>query len=145
MPENSLELKEIKEKLVEIDEKLQRVLELQLMVNRSPVVSSSISSLSQHLKKTATTIAAMGEATAEQVSTRTGRTRAAESDYLNQLASRGFLRKERKGKEVFFRIFTLYMKCPNCRANVLMTLEKCAICGAALSKEEAGDTGQYTD
>jgi len=76
----------------------------------------------------------MGQATAEEIAAKTGRTRAAESDYLNQLASRGFLEKERKGREMHFQVFTLYTMCPQCGSRVPMTLDHCITCGAHLVK-----------
>ena len=57
-------------------------------------------------------------------------------DYLNQLASRGFLKKERHGREVYFLVFALYTMCPNCGAQVIMTSDRCPMCGAVLSKRE---------
>jgi hypothetical protein len=46
-------------------------------------------------------IVTLGEATAFQVSQKTGRSRAAESDYLNQLVDRGFLKKARGQRNSF--------------------------------------------
>jgi hypothetical protein len=120
-----LELKEIKRRLSEIDRKLDAVLTM-----NSRIRSQTLSSLPTHLKKTATAIADLGEATAEQVAKETGRVRAAESDYLNQLASRGLVKKERRGKEVYFRVFALYRICYQCGARVLISLDQCAMCGA---------------
>ena len=134
MSEESKELKEIKKKLADIDMKLDQLLTLQAkQPHLRGSVPKTLASLPEHLRKTAEIIAIIGEATAEQVAAKTGRTRAAESDYLNQLADRGFLKKERKGREVFFRVFTLYTVCPGCKARVLMTLDSCPICGTSLS------------
>jgi len=143
MPETSEGLEEIKKKLAEIDKKLDQMLGLQSrQLSGGPYVPSTLASLPKHLKKTASTIAAMGEATAEQVSAKTGRTRAAESDYLNQLASRGFLKKQRKKREVYFQVFALRTVCPKCGARVPMTFDHCVMCGASLEKtiNSAGKT-----
>ncbi len=135
MPKDSnTKLEEIEKRLTEIDEKLDLLLEQQKRyLTRSDFVPETLASLPEHLRKTASTIAALGEATAGNVATETGRARAAESDYLNQLADRGFLKKSRKGREVYFRVYALYTVCSKCGARVLMTLERCAICGASLT------------
>lgn len=59
-------------------------------------------SLPDHLRKSAMTLSEFGEATAQQVARKTGRTRAAESDYLNQLVTMRLLKKRRKGRDVYF-------------------------------------------
>ena len=127
-----LELKEIKKRLSEIDRKLDAVLTM-----NSRIRSQTISSLPDHLKKTAVAIANLGEATAERVAKKTGRVRAAESDYLNQLASRGLVKKERKGKEIFFRVYALYRICPQCGARVLISLDQCAMCGQTMESSSS--------
>ena len=137
MPEKSKQLEEIEKKLTAIDKKLDRLLNLQTKPPyRRAFVPKTLASLPEHLRKTALAIATMGQATAEQVAAKTGRTRAAESDYLNQLANRGFLKKERRGREVHFLVFALYTMCPQCGARVPMTLDECPKCGASLSKKQ---------
>lgn len=69
-----------------------------------PLDINTLLSLPDHLRKTAMALCSLGEATAEQVAVHTGRTRAAESDYLNQLVSLGHIRKERRGRDVYFTI-----------------------------------------
>ena len=64
----------------------------------------SLLSLPDHLRKTATVLCSLGEATAEEVAERTGRARAVESSYLNQLVRMGYLKKERRGRRVLFSI-----------------------------------------
>ena len=59
-------------------------------------------SLPDHLRKSAMTVSEFGEATAQQVARKTGRSRAAESDYLNQLVTMNLLKKKRKGRDVYF-------------------------------------------
>jgi hypothetical protein len=44
------------------------------------------------------------EATAEEVASKTERTRNIESVYLNELIRAGYLGRKRKGKKVFFRV-----------------------------------------
>jgi len=135
MPKESGKLEDIKKRLVEIDRKLGQLLSLRTVQPPREFVPDTLASLPEHLRETALTIATMGQATAEQVAAKTRRTRAAESDYLNQLASRGFLKKERKGREVYFLVFALYTMCPQCGARVLMTSSQCSLCGASLLKK----------
>ncbi|UCD95875.1 MAG: hypothetical protein JSV35_05045 [Candidatus Bathyarchaeota archaeon] len=127
-------LLELKLQLSNIEKKLDEVLDLQkkqLLRTRS-FIPTTIASLPEHLKRTATIIAAVGDSTAEQIAEKTGRARAAESDYLNQLADRGLLIKERVGRAVHFKPLNLYTECPNCRAIVLPALKSCAYCGSKL-------------
>ncbi len=129
-------MEEIKELLTQINEKLDRLLRLQSsQTNKmgSKFVPTTLNSLPDHLKTTALAIATLGRATAEQVAGKTGRSRAAESDYLNQLVRQGFLKKERMEGEVFFQVFSLYTFCTQCGARVLMTLDKCPMCNWQMS------------
>jgi hypothetical protein len=58
-----------------------------------------------HLRKSAMTITKLGRASAEDVAKETGRARAVESSYLNQLARMGHLKKDKKsGRKVYFSI-----------------------------------------
>jgi predicted transcriptional regulator len=57
-----------------------------------------------HLKEAATTVMSRGSATAEDVAQDTGKSRAAESDYLNQLVKMGYLTKKREGRIVYFYV-----------------------------------------
>ena len=137
MPERSKELEEIKSKLAEINRKLDQLLNLQTrQPYRRAFVPKTLASLPEHLRKTALAIATVGQATAKQVAAKTGRTRAAESDYLNQLADRGFLKKLRRGRKVYFQVFALYTMCPQCGARVPITLDHCTMCGAPLVTQE---------
>ncbi len=97
-------------------------------------VPGTFSSLPEHLRRTMEVIAIFGEATAQQVSDKTGRSRAAESDYLNQLAGRGFLKKQRRGRETIFQVYNLRTICPACGSPVLITARYCTRCGIPLSK-----------
>ena len=57
-----------------------------------------------HLRKTAMEVCKQGRATASEISKETGRARAVESSYLNQLVVMGYLKKERKGRDVYFYV-----------------------------------------
>jgi hypothetical protein len=65
---------------------------------------STLVSLPDHLRKTAVIVCQLGEASAVEVAARSGRARAAESDYLNQLVRMGLLKKKRKGRESYFTV-----------------------------------------
>ena len=69
-----------------------------------PLDVTTLLSLPDHLRKSALALASLGEATATDVSKETGRVRAVESDYLNQLVSMGLIKKKRKGRDVYFYI-----------------------------------------
>ena len=60
--------------------------------------------LSDHLRRTYMTVASKGECDAIQVSNLTGRCRALESNYLNQLCRMGWLNKRKVSKSTFFRL-----------------------------------------
>jgi hypothetical protein len=59
--------------------------------------------LPDHLRRTYLTVVSKGECEAKVVSNLTGRGRAVESNYLNQLARMGWLNKRRVSKTVYFR------------------------------------------
>ncbi len=60
--------------------------------------------LPKHLQTTILTLLKLGQATAAMVCVSTGKARAVESAYLNQLAVMRIARKERKGHEAFFAV-----------------------------------------
>ena len=60
--------------------------------------------LPDHLRRTYLTVASRGECDATVVSNLTGRCRAVESNYLNQLARMGWLSKRRNSKTINFRL-----------------------------------------
>jgi len=70
------------------------------------VKDSAIFALPDHLRRTYLIVASNGECTAEQVSGRTGKCRALESNYLNQLVCQGWLNKRRVSKTQLFRVST---------------------------------------
>ena len=61
-------------------------------------------SLPDHLRKTAMILSRLGKATADQISKESGRVRALESAYLNQLVAMGYIKKMRKGRDVYFYV-----------------------------------------
>jgi hypothetical protein len=103
---------------------------------RKDFVPGTFASLPEHLRQTMQAIVTFGEATALQVSKKTGRSRAAESDYLNQLVDRGFLKKTRRGREIVFQVFSLHTLCPMCGSRVPLNVKFCSYCGAALYRPQ---------
>jgi DNA-binding transcriptional ArsR family regulator len=61
-------------------------------------------SFPDHLRKSAMTLMKLGKAMAEDVARETGRARAIESAYLNQLARMGYVKKLREGRRVYFSL-----------------------------------------
>jgi predicted transcriptional regulator len=70
----------------------------------SPLDVVTLLSLPDHLRKTAMILCKEDEATAEQIAEKTGRARAVESGYLNQLHTMGYVNKKRKGRDVYFHV-----------------------------------------
>ena len=60
--------------------------------------------LPDNLRKTYVTVASKGECNSIRVSDLTGRCRALESSYLNQLVRMGWLTKRRDSKTIYFRV-----------------------------------------
>jgi len=71
-----------------------------------PLDVTTLLSLPDHLRKSALALSTLREATATELSRETGRVRAVESDYLNQLVSMGLVKKKRKGRDVYFYVET---------------------------------------
>ncbi len=67
------------------------------------ISESKLISLPDHLRRTYMVVASKGECSAIQVSNLSGRSRAIESNYLNQLARMGWLNKRRVSKTTYFR------------------------------------------
>lgn len=70
------------------------------------VSESQLLSLPDHLRKTYVVVASKGECSATQASNLTGRSRAIESSYLNQLTRMGWLTKRRSSKTLNFRLIS---------------------------------------
>ncbi len=60
--------------------------------------------LPKHLQTTIVTLLKLGLATASEVSESTGKARAVESAYLNQLVTMKIAHKGRKGRKAFFTV-----------------------------------------
>jgi hypothetical protein len=67
------------------------------------VPDTELLQLPDHLRRTYLTVASRGECDATVVSNLTGRCRAVESNYLNQLARMGWLNRRRISKAIHFR------------------------------------------
>ena len=104
-------------------------------LSSSHFVPGAISSLPEHLRRSMEAIVVVGKADAESIAAQTGRSRAAESDYLNQLVDRGFLKKERLGKKIVFQVFELHTVCPSCGNRVPINVNYCSRCGSYLKEE----------
>ena len=101
-----------------ISRKLDRLIEIQRsptgqmvrlgasLPENMPLDVTTLLSLPDHLRKSALALATLREATATDLSKETGRVRAVESDYLNQLVSMGLVKKKRKGRDVYFYVET---------------------------------------
>ena len=70
------------------------------------IPESELLSLPDHLRKTYITVMSRGECNATEVSILTGRCRAMESNYLNQLTRMGWLSKDRHSKTTCFRLMS---------------------------------------
>jgi hypothetical protein len=66
------------------------------------IPEAKLISLSDHLRKTYITVASKGQCNANVVSISTGRCRALESNYLNQLCRMGWLNKHKASKSTVF-------------------------------------------
>jgi len=69
-----------------------------------PIDVHEVLNLQGHLQKTALTLMGLEKASADEVSAKTGRGRAVESLYLNQLVQLGYAKKERVGRVVYFSV-----------------------------------------
>ncbi len=67
------------------------------------VTDTELLQLPDHLRRTYLTVASRGECDATVVSNLTGRCRAVESNYLNQLSRMGWLNRRRISKAIHFR------------------------------------------
>src|SRR3972149_1724918 len=70
------------------------------------ISESKLLSLPDNLRKTYMTVASKGECDSKQVSNLTGRSRAIESSYLNQLVRMGWLIKHRNSRTIDFRLIS---------------------------------------
>jgi len=93
------EMQEIRYRLDDIEQSISSWKPKPLEVSESELLS-----LPDHLRKTYMTVASKGECASTDVSNVTGRCRAVESNYLNQLARMGWLVKRRDSKTIHFRL-----------------------------------------
>ncbi|MCX8169768.1 MAG: helix-turn-helix domain-containing protein [Candidatus Methanomethyliaceae archaeon] len=110
-----MSLEKIEHELSAIKERLDEIIILQREIlarleGREPlkegleIDASLLLRLPDHLRKTMMALAKLVRARAEDIAKITGRARAVESGYLNQLVRMGYVRKEREGHEVYFSI-----------------------------------------
>ena len=108
-------LEKIEASLERLNEKIEVIIEIQKNsggdVSRAvPVLPDAsldvmtLLSMPDHLRKTAMSICRIGRGTADEIAEQTGRARAVESAYLNQLVIMGYLKKERKGRKAYFYV-----------------------------------------
>ncbi|MEM2926406.1 MAG: helix-turn-helix domain-containing protein [Candidatus Bathyarchaeia archaeon] len=95
-------IKEIERRLDKIERAL-RLGDYGLGDQRFQVDFGNVLELPDSLRRTFFALGGLGEATAEEVAERTGRTRSVETIYLNQLVRMGFLARERKGRKIYFK------------------------------------------
>ena len=92
------ELLDIRHRLDEIERMFSNWRPRPLLVSESGLLS-----LPDNLRRTYLTVASEGECSATRVSALTGRSRAIESSYLNQLVRMGWLMKRRSSKTLQFQ------------------------------------------
>lgn len=102
-------LSEINEKIKKINVKLAKLTESKKPIDEVKIGLKTLDvmtllSLPDHLRKTAIILCNKDQATADQVAKESGRVRAIESSYLNQLVVMGHVNKLRKGRRVYFYI-----------------------------------------
>ena len=109
-------LRKMNRNMETISRKLDRLIEVQrspggqmlrpgtTLPDDMPLDVTTLLSLPDHLRKSALALSTLREATATDLSKETGRVRAVESDYLNQLVSMGLVKKKRKGRDVYFYV-----------------------------------------
>lgn len=96
-------LNKIFSELVQIKKRLDH-LEQASPINIRSDFNSILLKLPDHLRNTMLAMIELKEATANMVAEKTGKARAMESCYLNQLTRMGLLRKKRRQRKVFFYI-----------------------------------------
>jgi len=91
------ELRKIHERLDDIVAMISRKEQLVKVENPGRLLQ-----LTDHQRKSYLAVCELGEATAGDVAVKTGRCRAMESNLLNRLVERGFLRRFQRGRWVVF-------------------------------------------
>jgi hypothetical protein len=92
------EMKNIRFRLDDLENNISRWSPQPVEVSESELIS-----LPDHLRRTYVVVLSKGECSAVDVSNTSGRCRAIESNYLNQLARMGWLNKRRVSKATHFR------------------------------------------
>jgi len=100
-----LELRLIRNSLSDIENKLTQQHGIPITIPDLQLLQ-----LSDHLRKTYIFVASKGMCDAETVSINTGRCRATESNYLNQLVHMDWLEKNRESKTVIFTVKQIQVK-----------------------------------
>lgn len=103
---------EVSEKIKKIEERLDSLETMTKTIGASPTKKeratmsdiSVLSALPSNLQKTLLAVQELGEATTSRVAEQTKRHRSTENINLNQLAMLGFLSKERKKHEIYFKV-----------------------------------------
>jgi predicted transcriptional regulator len=102
-------LMKINENLIQINDKLHHSQTIQTSQNSKikefeALDVMTLLTLPDHLRKTAMILIQLGQATAGDIAKESGRARAVESGYLNQLVLMGHVTKQRRGRDVYFTI-----------------------------------------
>jgi len=100
-------LEKILMNLEQMNRKMDLLLGKAPLVEQGPLDAFALLDMPDHLRKTAMKVVLLGRCTAQDVSNDTGRARAVESMYLNQLVLMGYIKKERKGRKTFFFVAEL--------------------------------------
>ena len=106
----TIALEKIKGSFDRLNEKMDVMIEIHKHSQRENSVIPDVldvmtlMSLPDHLRKTAVTLCKLGRATASEVARRTGIKKAAQSRYLNQLESMGYVKKDKKGNKTYFYV-----------------------------------------
>jgi len=110
-------LRKLNHKVELVSKKLDKLIEIErtstnhvssktVSLPSGPFDVTTLLTLPDHLRKSALALSNLTEGTATDLSKETGRVRAVESDYLNQLVSLGLIKKKRKGRDVYFYVKT---------------------------------------
>lgn len=107
----------IEETLKKIEKKLEmlesEIKEIRKEMREDDIASiKSLVELPDHLRKTAKGLRKIGQGTASDVSKYTGRARAVESGYLNQLERQGYVTSFRKSRQKIFSMGTDFKNQP---------------------------------
>lgn len=123
-----------KKRLVKLDQILRELLNIRQRLdtienkfsNWQPqplnIEESKLLNLPDNLRKTYLIVASRGECSATQVSNLTGRSRAIESSYLNQLTRMGWFTKRRNSRTLSFRLLASDLSVE--KSSLIETLKK---------------------